>query len=88
MNWSRLPFAVMAAFALLLTQAWAVPARAQSLLRDAETEKLFRDIGEPLMQAAGLDPRAVAINLVGSNEINAFATLGQSVYFYLSLIHI
>ena len=86
MTWSRLPFALMAAFALVLAQAIAVPAQAQSLLRDAETETLFRDIGEPLMQAAGLDPRAVTINLVGSNEINAFATLGQSVYFYSGLI--
>ncbi|MCG2839681.1 M48 family metalloprotease [Sandaracinobacter sp. RS1-74] len=76
----------MAILALVLAQAWAVPARAQSLLRDAETEKLFRDMGEPLMQAAGLDPRAVTINLVGANEINAFATLGQGIYFYSGLI--
>lgn len=82
----RVPFAVVAALALLAVQLWAPAARAQSLLRDAETEQLFRDIGEPLMQAAGLDPRAVSINLVGSNEINAFATLGQSVYFYTGLI--
>ena len=86
MNWSRLSSALMAAFVLVFAQALAVPAQAQSLLRDAETEKLFRDIGDPLMVAAGLDPRAVSINLVGSNEINAFATLGQSVYFYSGLI--
>ncbi len=86
MNRPRLPFALLAAFLLALGQTLAVPAQAQSLLRDAETEKLFRDIGEPLMQAAGLDPRAVSINLVGANEINAFATLGQSVYFYTGLI--
>lgn len=86
MTLSRLPLAILAAFVLVLAQAIAVPAKAQSLLRDAETEKLFRDMGEPLMVAAGLDPRAVTINLVGSGEINAFATLGQSVYFYSGLI--
>ncbi len=78
---------VLAALALLLVaQILAPAARAQSLLRDAETEAFFRDIGTPLMQAAGLDPRAVSIGLVGSPEINAFATLGQSVYFYSGLL--
>ena len=70
----------------LAAQILAPAARAQSLLRDAETEAFFRDIGKPLMEAAGLDPRAVTISLVGSPEINAFATLGQGVYFYSGLI--
>lgn len=78
---------LLAALALfVLAQLLAPAARAQSLLRDAETEDFFRDIGTPLMQAAGLDPRAVSIGLVGSPEINAFATLGQSVYFYTGLL--
>ena len=59
----------------------AAPARAQSVLRDAETEAFFRDIGTPLEKAAGLDPSAVTINIVGDPSINAFATLGQQVYF-------
>lgn len=86
MTWLRLPPAFMALLMLLAGQILAPAARAQSLLRDAETERFFRDIGDPLMTAAGLDPRAVTITLVGSPEINAFATLGQSVYFYSGLI--
>jgi predicted Zn-dependent protease len=70
----------------VLAQLLAPAAQAQSLLRDAETEAFFRDIGTPLMQAAGLDPRAVSIGLVGSPEINAFATLGQNVYFFSGLL--
>ncbi len=77
---------VMALLALLLVQVWAAPARAQALLRDAETEQFLSDIGAPIMKAAGLDPRAVHIGIVGSSQINAFATLGQSVYFYSGLI--
>ena len=39
--------------------------QAQSILRDAETEKLFDDMSVPLIKAAGLDPRNVRIILVG-----------------------
>ncbi|WP_199554375.1 M48 family metalloprotease [Sandaracinobacteroides hominis] len=86
MSWLRIPPAVLALLLLIAGQILAPAARAQSLLRDAETEKFFRDIGDPLMAAAGLDPRAVTISLVGSSEINAFATLGQNVYVYSGLI--
>lgn len=82
----RLPMLLAALAMFVMAQLLAPAARAQSLLRDAETEAFFRDIGTPLMQAAGLDPRAVSIGLVGSPEINAFATLGQSVYFYTGLL--
>ncbi|TPE59508.1 peptidase M48 [Sandaracinobacter neustonicus] len=86
MSVSRFSTALVALAMLLIAQILAPAAQAQSLLRDAETEQFFRDIGEPLMTAAGLDPRAVTISLVGSPEINAFATLGQSVYFYSGLL--
>ncbi len=71
---------------LILSQLLAVPAQAQSLLRDAETEEFFRDIGKPLKEAAGLDPRAVNVGLVNDGSINAFATLGQQVYFFSGLL--
>lgn len=86
MRWPRSLFAAMAMSLLLLGQILAPAARAQSLLRDAETEAFFHDIGTPLMLAAGLDPKSVRIGLVGSGEINAFATLGQQVYFYSGLL--
>lgn len=82
----RLPMLLAALVLFVASQILAPAARAQSLLRDAETEAFFREIGKPLMEAAGLDPRAVTISLVGSPEINAFATLGQGVYFYSGLI--
>jgi predicted Zn-dependent protease len=82
----RLPMLLAALAMFVLTQLLAPAAQAQSLLRDAETEAFFRDIGTPLMEAAGLDPRAVSIGLVGSPEINAFATLGQNVYFFSGLL--
>jgi predicted Zn-dependent protease len=60
--------------------------RAQTVLRDAETEAFFQDTARPLMDAAGLDYRSVEIGLIHSPEINAFATLGQRVFFFSGLI--
>jgi len=83
---SRTLLAISALCLLVLAQIMAPAASAQSILRDAETEQFFRDIGTPLMEAAGLDPRAVTIGLIGDPSINAFATLGQRIYFFSGLI--
>ncbi|RIX32696.1 M48 family metalloprotease [Sphingomonas edaphi] len=62
------------------------PAMAQSLLRDSETEKLFKDISDPLIIAAGLDPKSVKVVLVNDPEINAFVAQGQVVYIHSGLL--
>ena len=62
------------------------PASAQSILRDAETEALFRDMSAPLITAAGLDPKNVDIVLVNDGSINAFVAGGQAVYINSGLI--
>lgn len=77
----RAPFALLAAAALL-----AQPAAAQSILRDAETERFFADIGRPMIEAAGLDPKSVQIVMIGDPTINAFVTGGQNVFFHSGLI--
>ncbi|MFM5950627.1 MAG: M48 family metalloprotease, partial [Novosphingobium sp.] len=65
----------------------AQPAMAQSILRDAETEALLHDMATPLIRAAGLDPRNVAIVLVGDQSINAFVAGGQAIYIHSGLIN-
>ena len=76
-----------AALALLISFVLVVqPAAAQSILRDAETEALLRDISRPLIVAAGLDPRNVSIVIIQSDEINAFVAGGQVVYLHSALI--
>ncbi len=62
------------------------PAMAQSVLRDAETEQFFKDISEPLVRAAKLDPGNVEIVLVNDRTINAFVAGGQTVYIHSGLI--
>ena len=71
---------------LLLGFAMARPAAAQSVLRDSETELLFKDISRPLVQAAGLDPANVRVVLINDPEINAFVAGGQVVYIHSGLL--
>lgn len=71
--------------ALLLAFAAARPAAAQSVLRDSETELLFRDVSSPLITAAGLDPKATNVVLLNDPEINAFVATGQTVYIQSGL---
>lgn len=63
------------------------PAAAQSVLRDAETEALLRDMSAPLVRAAGLDPKNVDIVLVNDSSVNAFVAGGQAVYIHSGLIN-
>ena len=74
--------ATLAAGALALQSA-----AAQSILRDAETEALFRDMSAPLIKAAGLDPANVDIVLINDPSINAFVAGGQAVYIHSGLIN-
>lgn len=76
----------MAMLALALAFAAIRPAFAQEVLRDSETELLFRDISKPLVQAAGLDPANVKIVLLRDDEINAFVAGGQIVYIHTGLL--
>lgn len=74
--------------ALLAAMLLAVhPAAAQSVLRDAETEALLRDMAAPLVEAAGLAPGNVDIVLINDPSINAFVAGGQVVYIHSGLIN-
>jgi predicted Zn-dependent protease len=57
--------------------ARTLPARAQeageTLIRDTEIEEILHKDADPILAAAGIDPKTVQIALIGSNELNAFA---------------
>ncbi|MFL6752008.1 MAG: M48 family metalloprotease [Sphingomicrobium sp.] len=79
--------------ALILAASSWQPAAAQdqeesgpSVLRDSETELLFKDISRPLIQAAALDPSSVNVVLLNDPEINAFVATGQTVYIQSGLL--
>ena len=71
---------------LALVMLSAKPAMAQSILRDAETEALLRDMAAPLVEASGLEPGNVDIVLINDPSINAFVAGGQVVYLHSGLI--
>lgn len=76
-----------AALAVVIAATLSIqPAMAQSVLRDAETEAFFDEISEPLIRAAGLDPKNVDIALINDKSINAFVAGGQTVYLHSGLI--
>ena len=79
--------------AVMLSMAAVRPAYAQqdqgpSLLRDTETEQLFKDMARPLVVAAGLDPNSVNVVLLNDPEVNAFVATGQTVYVQSGLLEI
>lgn len=76
--------------AALLTPFAAVPAHAQdrgpALLRDTEIEEILHRDADPILVAAGLDPKNVRIFLIGDKELNAFSTSGQMMGINTGLI--
>ncbi len=90
MSLTRARTAVLLARLLMIValamSVMARPALAQTILRDAETEVLLRDISRPLVTAAGLRPEDVQIVLINNPEINAFVAGGQIVYLHSGLI--
>ncbi len=56
------------------------------LLRDAETEAWLRKLTTPIFTAAGIDPQAVHIYIVGDMSINAFVAGGQNLFVNTGLI--
>ena len=80
----------MLMLALVLGLATARPATAAdegpSILRDTETEYLFRDVAKPLIEAANLDEKSVKVVLLKDDEINAFVAGSQNVYVNSGLI--
>jgi predicted Zn-dependent protease len=80
---------MLARIAMILLLCFAVtaqPAAAQSILRDAETEALFREMSRPLIEAAGLRPDDVEIVLIQNPEPNAFVAGGQIVFIHSGTI--
>jgi predicted Zn-dependent protease len=81
------PLAFAVGFALTLLGA-GMPAIAQNIniLRDTETEEVLKSYEQPLAKAAGLDPDAVRVWLVGDNEVNAFVAEGQNMFILSGII--
>jgi predicted Zn-dependent protease len=51
-----------------------------SCIRDAEIEQILRDYGDPLFEAAGLQPTDVDIHIVQDPTLNAMVALGRHMF--------
>ena len=56
------------------------------IIRDAETEALLKRFADPIWRAAGIDPDAAQIHIIGDQSINAFVAGGQQEFFNTGLI--
>ncbi len=80
------PIATLLAVLFLSLSLLARPAAAQTFLRDAETEAMFKMASDPLVEAAGMRPGNVEFVLLDDQSINAFVAGGQRVYVHSGLI--
>jgi len=64
----------------------AAPARAQSLIRDAEIEYALAKVAEPLITAAGLSPGNVRVLVVKNSKLNAFVIDANHILIHSGLI--
>jgi predicted Zn-dependent protease len=83
---SALRRAAAASLALAMIAGSALPASAQSLIRDTEIEDTLEDFTTPLLRAAGLNADNVDIYIVNDNSLNAFVTRGQNIFLNTGLI--
>ena len=67
---------------IALAQTFFLPfaAHSQSLIRDAEIEKMMREYSDPLFVAANLNPNDVKVFIINDKSINAFVTDGQKMF--------
>jgi predicted Zn-dependent protease len=75
--------AVAGALCALLS---ATSSLAQGILRDEEIEHMLREFGDPIFEAADLNPQDVSIYLVGDPSMNAFVSGGQNIFFFTGII--
>lgn len=64
----------------------STPARAQTVIRDAEIEDYMAQWFSPIFQAGGMSPDQVKIVIVQDPMINAFVAGGANIFFYTGLL--
>lgn len=74
------------ALAVVALSLVAAPARAQSLIRDAEIEHALRELTRPIATAAGISPNTLDILVINDSAMNAFVVDPQTVLIHSGLI--
>lgn len=61
-------------------------AHAQNAIRDAEAERVLREIAAPIFTGAGLNPSQTRIVIINDDVVNAFVAGGQNLFLYTGLL--
>ncbi|QUJ77491.1 M48 family metalloprotease [Sulfitobacter albidus] len=72
---------------LLLALVVALPAQAQTLLRDADMEYALKQLAAPILRAAGLSPNRVKVLVVNAPTLNAFVVSNDAIFIHHGLIN-
>ena len=64
----------------------AAPARAVTLLRDADIEYALKELGTPVLRAAGLSPGQIRILVIDDGTLNAFIVDTQHIFIHSGLL--
>ena len=79
---------LLACFAAITLCAQQTAAQDATILRDAESERLLKDLLNPIVVAAGMQKDAVDVVVVNDPSINAFTSQGQVIYVNSGLINV
>ena len=71
---------------LILSFAIAAPARAVTLLRDADMEYALSQVAAPVLSAAGLSAARTKILIVDDGSLNAFVVSNDAIYIHSGLM--
>jgi predicted Zn-dependent protease len=74
------------ALLFVLPVLFALPASAQSFIRDAEIEQTLRNYAAPILQSAQLEPENVRLFIINDPSINAFVAGGSNIFLHTGLL--
>ncbi|WP_377506085.1 M48 family metalloprotease [Octadecabacter sp. R77987] len=72
--------------AMVIGFATAQPARAVTLIRDADIEHALEQLAAPILRAAGLSPGNVRILIIDDRSLNAFVIDGRAIFIHSGLL--
>ena len=71
---------------LLLCLSMAAPARAVTLLRDADIEHALKQLARPILTAAGLPVSSIRVLVVKESDYNAFVVDSRHIFITSGLL--
>lgn len=83
---ARILRGAVAAAAALAAATAPVPARAATLIRDAEIEATIGRIADPIFAVARLDRDSIQVHILRDDKLNAFVAGGQNLFLNTGLI--